>query len=136
MITSERQMSVAQKKIDDLVESAKKLEGDSRPFTKANLIQIKTLIKELKHEIKEFEKLKVHGLDGIEISDLSELLLLPIKYRIAKHMTLNAFAKMVDLPERMIARYESEQYRNISGENLHKILSKLKLKIPGKIQEA
>lgn len=136
MITSDRQLAVAQKKIKELIESVKKLEGETRPFAQSSLIQIKALTKELKQEIKEYENLKQHGLDGIEISDLSELLLLPIKYRIAKNMTLNAFAKMVDVSERMIARYESEQYRNISGENLHKILSKLRLKLPGKIQEA
>ena len=51
-------------------------------------------------------------------------------------MTQENFAKEVEMPLRMITRYESEGYRNITGENFHKILQKLHLKIPGKLKEA
>ena len=40
-------------------------------------------------------------------------MLLPIKYRIAKHLTKEAFAKEVDVSVRMISRYEAEEYTNI-----------------------
>lgn len=136
MITSERQLTVTNQKISDLQESIKKIEADAKPFAKSSIIQTKALIKELVEEVKEYETLRDKGLDAIEINDLAEVMLLPIKYRIAKHMTQDSFAKAVQVPVRMIARYESEGYKNITGENLHKILSKLHLKIPGKLKEA
>lgn len=136
MITSERQLAVTNQKIDSLRESIKKMEAEAKPFAKASIVQAKAMIKELGQEVKEYENLREKGLDGIEINDVAEVMLLPIKYRIAKHMTQDSFAKEVDVPVRMIARYESEGYKNITGENLHKILSKLHLKIPGKLKKA
>lgn len=138
MITSDRQLSVTMKKIDSLQESFKKLSEDAKvkPLANASMIQTKSLIKELQTEVAEYEDLKTNGLEAIELNDLSEVMLLPIKYRIAKKMTQENFAKVVEVPLRMIARYESDGYKNISGENLHKILSKLHLKILGKLKEA
>ncbi len=135
MITSERQLAVANKKIQSLRESIKKMEAEAKPLARSSIIQTKALIKELQHEVEEYETLKEKGLEAIEINDLAEVMLLPIKYRIAKKMSQDSFAKEVNIPVRMIARYESEGYKNITGENLHKILSKLHLKIPGKLEE-
>ena len=137
MITSDRQLSVTMKQIDSLHESLEKLSKDAqvKPLTKASMIQTKALIKELQAEVAEYEDLKINGVEAIELNDLSEVMLLPIKYRIAKKMTQEHFAKIVDVPLRMIARYESDGYKNISGEKLHKILSKLHLKILGKLKE-
>lgn len=136
MITSERQLAVTIQKIKDLRDSVKKMEANAKPFAKASVIQTKSLIKELANEVKEYETLRDKGVESIEINDLVEVMLLPIKYRIAKKMTQDTFAREVEIPVRMIARYESEGYKNITGENLHKILSKLNLKIPGKLKEA
>jgi DNA-binding transcriptional regulator YiaG len=136
MITSERQLAVTSQKIKDLRESLKKMETDAKPLTKASIVQTKVLIKELEKEVKDYETLRDKGVEAIEIKDLAEVMLLPIKYRIAKRMTQDSFAREVEVPVRMIARYESEGYRNITGENLHKILSKLHLKILGKLKEA
>jgi len=136
MITSDRQVAVTKEKIQDLLESLRLMEKDTRTLIKASKIQIEVLIEDLNAEIKEYESLKTKGLEAIEISDLSDIMLLPIKYRIAKRMTQELFAKKVDMPLRMICRYESENYRNITGGNLYKILDKLHLKIFGKIKEA
>jgi DNA-binding XRE family transcriptional regulator len=138
MITSERQLAVTKKKIQSLEDSLKKIEVDikTKPLAKASKIQTQALIKELYAEVFEYEELKSKGLDAIQLNDLSEIMLVPIKYRIAKHMTQESFAKEVDVPLRMIARYESEGYRNITGETFHKILQKLHLKSMGKLKEA
>lgn len=137
MITSDRQLTVTMKKIESLQGSLKKLSEEVKvnPLVKASIVQTKSLIKELQAEVTEYENLKTNGLDAIELNDLSEVMLLPIKFRIAKRMTQESFAKEVDVPLRMIARYESDGYRNISGEKLHKILSKLHLKVLGKLKE-
>ena len=138
MITSDRQLSTMNKKIESLQESLKKLtdEAKVKPLAKSAKIQTQALIKELQLEVFEYEDLKARGFDAIELNDLSEIMLIPIKYRIAKRMTQESFAKEVEIPLRMIARYESEGYRHITGENFHKILQKLHLKLPGKLKEA
>jgi DNA-binding XRE family transcriptional regulator len=138
MITSDRQLAVTRKKIQSLEESVKKIEEEvkTKPLAKASKIQTQAIIKELYSEVFDYEELKAKGLDAIQLNDLSEIMLVPIKYRIAKRMTQEAFAKEVDIPLRMIARYESEGYRNITGENFHKILQKLHLKSIGKLKQA
>ena len=136
MITSERQLAVTSQKIGDLKDALKKIKAGNDPFAKASIIETKGLIEDLEQEVKEYETLRDKGIEAIEINDLAELMLLPIKYRIAKKMTQDTFAREVEVPVRMIARYESEGYKNITGENLHKILSKLHLKSPGKLKEA
>lgn len=137
MITSDRQLSVTKKKIESLKESLKKLSEDTKGklLAKAAKIQTQALVQELE-SVLGYEELKTKGLDAIALNDLSEIMLIPIKYRIAKKMTQENFAEEVEIPLRMIARYESECYRNITGENFHKILQKLHLKIPGKLKEA
>lgn len=137
MITSERQLNVSKKKISSLQESLKKLSNEvkTKPLAKASKIQTQAMIEEIQKEVDEYEKLCSKGLDAIEIEDLADVMLLPIKYRIAKRMTQESFAKEVDVPLRMIARYESEGYKNIQGENLFKILSKLHLQFFGKLRE-
>jgi len=136
MITSDKQLAVTKERIQDLLESLKLMENDSRTLIKASKLQIEGLIQELKGEIRDYESLKTKGVEAIEISGPIDIMLLPIRYRIAKGMTQELFAKKVDMPLRMICRYESENYRNITGGNLQKILSKLHLKFFGKIKEA
>lgn len=134
MITSERQLAVTAQKIKYLRDSMKKIEAETGSFAKASVVQMKALVKELDQEVRDYETLRDKGVESIEINDIAEIMLLPIKYRIAMHMTQDSFARVVEVPVRMIARYESAGYKNITGENLHKILSKLHLKIPGKLE--
>lgn len=136
MITSERQLGVTQKKIEELNASIKKLEASSKPFAKASLVQTKSLVEELKQEIKSYKLLREKGLEAIELENLAEILTLPMKYRIAMNLTQDSFAKIVELPVRAIARYEAENYGNINAENFRKILSKLPVKMTGKLKGA
>ncbi len=136
MLTSDKQVAVTKERINEFLEALKLMDKDSRPLAKASKFQIEALIQELKAKIEEYESLKTKGIEAIEISGPSDIMLLPIKYRIAKRMTQELFAKKVEMPLRMICRYESEDYRNITGGNLQKILDKLHLKIFGKIKEA
>lgn len=137
MITSDRQLAVAKNKVEALQESLGELSGEKarQPFAKASAAQTQGLVKEPQAEIQEYEELQAKGLDVIKLNDLTDIMLIPIKYRIAKNMTQESFARKVDVPLRMIARYESEGYRNITGENFKKILSKLHLSAPGKLTE-
>jgi Helix-turn-helix len=139
MITSERQLLFTKKQIASLAEEIKNLEKEApkKPFGKTAVIQAKALLQELQFNVEEYEALKANGVKGIQINNLSEIMILPIKYRIAKGMTQEAFAKEFEISLRTIARYEAENYRNASGDNFDKILKKLqsKLKFMGSFQE-
>lgn len=137
MITSERQLNAAKKKIAFLQESLAEMQKPSKSvLAKSSMIQTHAMIEELEEEVREYETLSTEGLDAIHIESPKDIMLLPIKYRIAKHLTQEAFAKIVDVSVRMIARYEAEEYTNINGETLKKILNKLPVKLDGKLKEA
>jgi hypothetical protein len=126
MIKSDRQLAITKKKITSLQDSLKKIKEavKSNLLLKASKIQTQALIQELQDEVAEYEKLCSKGLEAIEIDDIADVMLIPIKYRIAKKMTQESFAKEVDIPLRMIARYESEGYKNPLCQDrcrLHKI---------------
>jgi len=48
-------------------------------------------------------------------------------------MTIESFARLVHVHSRQIARYESEDYQNVSWDTLLKILERLDVKIEGKM---
>jgi DNA-binding XRE family transcriptional regulator len=137
MITSERQLNATKKKIVSLQESLAEMKKSAKSvLAKSSMVQTQAAIEELKEEVKEYETLSTEGLDAIHIESPEDIMLLPIKYRIAKHLTQEAFAKEVDVSVRMIARYEAEEYTNINGETFRKILNKLPVKLDSKLKEA
>ena len=136
MITSERQLKVTLEKIESFKRSLKmKIKIKNPILANAAKVETQTLIEDLEAFVNEYQELRKNGLNAIKISTPEDLLLLPIRYRIAKHMTQEVFAKSVDVSVRMIARYEAEEYRNITGETLKKILHKIPLKFKGNFKE-
>ena len=69
----------------------------------------------------------------LRIFSLHDLRVAPIRYRIAARMTIEGFARLVHVHSRQIARYESEDYQNVSWDTLLKILERLDVKIEGKM---
>jgi transcriptional regulator with XRE-family HTH domain len=49
-------------------------------------------------------------------------------------MTVETFARLVHVHSRQIARYESEDYQNVSWDTLLKILERLNVKIEGTVE--
>ena len=49
-------------------------------------------------------------------------------------MTIETFARLVHIHSRQIARYESEDYQNVTWDTLLKILERLNVKIEGKVE--
>ncbi len=136
MITSDRQLKVAKKQIASLTESIADMKKSAKGIlANAALVQTKALIEELQGKVSEYERLLSDGLGAIDVNTPEDLMLLPIKYRLAKHLTREAFAKIVDVSVRMISRYETEEYSNINGETLKKILHNLPLRLDGKLKE-
>jgi hypothetical protein len=131
MITSDRQLKASKEK---LIELKKSLEGS--PASKINpilaksaKIQTQSLIQEVENEIALYENLKTNGVSAIKLNSIADVLNLPVMYRVAKGMSQEQFARLVNVGLRQIARYESEGYENINGENFKKILSKINLKV-------
>lgn len=135
MITSDKQLAVTMKKIEVLQDSLKTpKEAETNPFGKASMLQTQSFIKELESEVEEYKQLQANGITEIKIEDFNDIMLIPIRYRIANHMTQDAFARQVKVSSRMIARYEAEGYRNITSRNLQSILDELDLKLLGKLE--
>ena len=137
MITSERQLKAAKEKIKSLKESIAKMQKKKKSvLAKSSLIQTEALLHKIEGEVAEYEALLTKGLEAIEIKSPEDIMLLPIRYRIAKHLSREDFSKEVDVPVRMIARYETSGYTNINGETFRKILHNLPLKFNGFLKEA
>lgn len=131
MINSEKQFKASKEKLTGL---RKTLDNSSHSeinpiLARSAKIQVQALIQEIEKEISLYENLKKNGVSAIKLNNISDILNLPIMYRIAKGMSQEQFARFVDISLRQIVRYESEGYENINGENLKKILSKIDLKL-------
>ena len=95
--------------------------------------QIQFQIKEIKDQIEAHKKLKMAVRYSEHIKSFEDLLKIPITYRKAFGLTLDQFAREIEVSARQIARYEKEEYLNIGVVNLLKILKKIDLMISGKI---
>ena len=138
MIRSEKQYEAAKKQLATLREglSSKGKPKVPEALARAAKGQTAELASEIEKEIKEYDLLQKTSLKEIPIHSLRDLRLAPIRYRIAAQMTIEGFARLVHIHSRQIARYESEDYQNVTWDTLLKILERLNVKIEGKVELA
>ena len=141
MITSNKQYATGKKKLAMLEESlaeAKEQPINSVPdiIRETNEGQLQSLIDEIRAEIEEHEKLKSAKLKELKIHSIHDLMVTPIRYRIASHMSVEDFGRKVGVSERQIHRYEAENYSNANTSTLIKILEKLDVTLDGHIAES
>lgn len=140
MITSDKQYKAAQQQLIMLQSTLTAPMKNDVPeaIQKAAQSQLHELIAEITGKMKEYDELvKTHVDDKvIEIHSLDDLLLAPIRYRLASHMSVESFGRKVDVSARQIVRYEEEEYQNINVSTFRKILKKLNIHIDGKISES
>ena len=129
MITSERQLKASKEQLVLLKNAKPAKKGIAPEFQRGAAIQVKAKIQELTEAIERYEELRERGIAAITVASPLAFLIFPIEFRIAKRMTQEDFAELVDIPLRQIARYEKSGYREINGENLAKILDKLSTSI-------
>ncbi len=131
MITSDRQLKVTKEKIEDFKASLKQKPNEKMNpvLQKAARVQIEALIAELQEHVNDYEHLKSDGIPAIQVKTPMDIFLLPIRYRIAKNMSQEAFSQFVGVGLRQIARYEADGYENIQGDTLKRILEKLSLNL-------
>ena len=135
MITSDRQYDAAKKQLAMLAEalSAPKKKSVPDAVREAGNAQTQELIDEIQRSIDEYEKLRNSEPSDVEIHSLDDLMLAPIRYRIAAHMSVDEFGRKVGVSARQIARYELEGYRNINASTFRKILKKLNIRLNGRV---
>jgi DNA-binding XRE family transcriptional regulator len=136
MIRSEKQHQAAKKQLASLREALARKTRTKAPeaFIRAAQGQTVELAEEIERQIKDYEQLQKTGTKELHIFSLHDLRVAPIRYRIAAHMTIESFARLVHVHSRQIARYESEDYQNVSWDTLLKILERLDVKIEGKME--
>jgi hypothetical protein len=135
MIRSDKQYQAAKKQ---LVSLRKALAAGSHAKAPEAVIraargQTAELAAQIEKEIKDYEQLQKTQAKELRIFSLHDLRVAPIRYRIATRMTIEGFARLVHVHSRQIARYESEDYQNMSWDTLLKILERLDVKIEGKM---
>ena len=135
MITSNRQYEAAKKQLVMLEESlsAPKKTGVPEAVRQAAKAQTLELMAEIQESIDEYEALRNSKPTDVEIRSLDDLMVAPIRYRIAARMSLDEFGRKVGVSARQIARYELEGYQNINTSTFQKILRKLNLRLDGSV---
>jgi DNA-binding Xre family transcriptional regulator len=135
MITSDKQYKASKEQLLMLSESmtSTKKEGVPDIIEAASKAQIQELMNEIQFSIEEYEKLKSSKPSDIEIHSLDDLMVVPIRYRISAHMSIDAFSRKVGISARQIARYETESYQNTNSSTLRKILGVLEINLNGKV---
>ena len=135
MITSDKQYATAKEQLTMLTTSLSSPKKKDVPglIEKAGKAQLQELISEIQLNIKEYDALKNSEPSDIEIHSLNDLMIAPIRYRIAAHMSVDAFGRKVGVSARQIARYELESYQNTNSSTLRKILEVLNIHLDGKV---
>jgi hypothetical protein len=135
MITSDKQYVASKKQLAMLQEAlASDMKKDIPDVVKeAGKAQLEELIAEVQAEIVEYECLRNLNLKDLEIHSVQDLMVTPIRYRIASHMSVDAFSRKVGVSVRQIHRYEAANYSNANTSTLTKILEKLDVSLDGRV---
>ncbi len=135
MITSDKQYAAAKKQLMMLTASMVAPGKEEAPdlIEQAKKAQMLELVDEIQRNMEEYDRLKESKPSDIEIHSLDDLMVVPIRYRIAAHMSIDAFSRKVGVSARQIARYETGNYQNTNSSTLRKILGMLDIHLNGKI---
>ena len=135
MITSDKQYAAAKKQLMMLITSMAASRKKETPdfIEQAGKAQVQELVDEIQRDMEEYDRLRESKPSDIEIHSLDDLMVVPIRYRIAAHMSIDAFSRKVGVSARQIARYETENYQNTNSSTLRKILGMLDIHLNGKI---
>lgn len=135
MLTSEKQLKASIKAQSVLIEAINAPVNPDIPamLVKANRRKVQRKIDAIQAEIDEYQRMKAEVVSEIKISSLVDLLKAPIRYRISRGETVDAFAKEVGVNKRQILRYEEKAYENCSIPTLMQILEKIGVRIEGSL---
>ena len=130
MIKSTRRLIKVRREVEEL-----KGKIESGEYPSDQIERFRSRLEGLEADIAEYLMLLEKGPEGLSIKRPEDVLLLPVRYRIAKKMTLEAFSEMVGVGVRLIWRYEKDGYTTAKGHTLNRILSKLPVNIETEVRE-
>jgi HTH-type transcriptional regulator/antitoxin HigA len=141
MITNDRQYKIAktqilnfQQSLEDVINNPPDSPDVHPKIIAASKNAIESKLNELRLEAEEYEALKAGQVFITEVRDLKELPIILIKARIANGLKQSDLAKMLEMKEQQVQRYESELYSSSSLKTLLKIAELLKIRINGDVQ--
>ena len=136
MILNKRQLSIAHKEVEILIEKIKPLSASNEILDLLQVYAWKSRIEDLTEEIEEFQFLE--STTELEFSNKigskEDLLKAVISLRIASGMTQKQLAEAIMVQEQQIQRYEQDDYRTASFERIVQILRVLSRDIQLKIE--
>ncbi len=141
MITNDRQYKIVKSQIENfketlgnLILNAEQIKDIHPKILEAERDAVNFQLQQLLFQIKEYEELKAGEIFITEVKDLHELPLVLIKSRIANGYTQADLAKLLQMKEQQVQKYEAEKYENVSLKTLFKVADTLKININADIQ--
>jgi len=128
MITSDKQYAASKKQLAMLTKSLKAPPKKNVPvlIAKAGKAQLQELIAEIRAEMKEYDELRNSNLSDIAIHSLDDLMVAPIRYRLASRMSIDTFSRKVGVSA-------TEKYSNINSSTFRQILDGLNINLDGHV---
>ena len=117
------------------IEELKKKMGSGRYRSERTLTGFRNRLKGLEADVAEYEELREKGTAAIPLKRPEDIMLFPIRYRIAKGMSLSEFGKMTGIEPDMLWRIESNGYHGALGHTMFRVLSALPIKVDSKVWE-
>jgi len=131
MILNKKQLSIAQKSVEELKIGINTLSHSQETLDLLQIYAWKSRIEDLTEEIEEFQLLE--NVSELHFSN-ENILKAVISLRIASGMTQKQLAEAIMVQEQQIQRYEQDYYRTASFERIVQILRVLSRDIQLKIE--
>ena len=139
MITNERQYKITKtqlKKFDQGLAAQAKRERDPGVDPRihgAMGAALKSQADELRHEVRDYEKLRAGRIKGRKLDSLRELPRALIEARIAAHVTQKGLADRIGVAEQQVQRWEATSYAGVNFERFQDVLDALGAEITKKV---
>ena len=127
MIKNERQYRITRSQFEKFQTGLKHLESEQGDLARLHMSAHLAMAEELQAQIAEYESLRSGETKIIVADELRDLPRSLIKARIARQMTHRELAERIGVKEQQIQRWESEDYRAASLDNLRSVADALGL---------
>jgi ribosome-binding protein aMBF1 (putative translation factor) len=136
MITNERQYKITRALLDKLKNAIDSFDfkeavrsTKSKPLAKAQIAALQSEYEILYIQIQEYVTLKSGTVEVLKASSLEELPSILIRARIARGISQKDLAKLMQIKEQQIQRYEAEEYASANLKRLAAVAKALDISI-------
>lgn len=115
MIKNERQYRIAKANLEKWLKTLCQIKNDEKPDTPKwvvaeQLKSVKEQIRQLEAELKEYDDIASGAIKLPSPSVVNDLPSLLVSWRIARHLTQKQLAERAGINEKLLQKYESENY--------------------------